>query len=124
MWPRSRLAAYGTSVVLLLAVIALRWLVMPEWSLAHPYLLVYPAIILAGVYGGFGPGVMATLMAAFALAYLWMPPLYSLRIRDIQDATGVLVLVGVGFAISLLAEVWRRARDRAQSANKDTRASR
>ena len=124
MWPRSRLAAYGASVVLLLAVIALRWLVMPEWSLAHPYLLVYPAIILAGGYGGFGPGVLATLMAAFALAYLWMPPLYSLRIRDIQDATGVLVLVGVGFAISLLAEVWRRARDRAQSATKDTRASR
>jgi K+-sensing histidine kinase KdpD len=124
MWPRSRLAAYGTSVVLLLAVSALRWVVMPEWSLAHPYLLVYPAIILAGGYGGFGPGVLATLMAAFALAYLWMPPLYSLRIRDIQDATGVLVLVGVGFAISLLAEVWRRARDRAQSATKDTRASR
>jgi len=111
-------------VVLLLAVIALRWFVMPGWSLAHPYLLVYPAIILSGWYGGFGPGVLATLIAAFALAYLWMPPLYSLRIRDIQDATGVLVLVGVGFAISLLAEVWRRARDRAQPAEKDTRVRR
>src|SRR5262249_4520078 len=111
---RSRLAAYGASVVLLLLVIVLRWLVIPEWSLAHPYVLVYAAIVLAGWWGGFGPGVVATLIGAVALAYLWMPPIYSLRIHDIQDATGVLVLVGVGFAMSLLAAVWRRARDRAE----------
>ena len=124
MRPRSRLAAYGASVVLLLAVIALRWLVMPDWSLAHPYLLVYPAIILASWYGGFGPGVVATLLAAIALTYLWMRPLYSLRIQDIRDASGVLVLVGVGFAISLLAEVCRRARERADTAEGETRAGR
>ena len=117
MRSRSRLAAYGASVVPLLAVVALRWLVMPDWSLAHPYLLVYPAIILAGWYGGFGPGVVATLLAAIALTYLWMRPLYSLRVQDIRDAAGVLVLVGVGFALSLLAEVWRRARERANAAD-------
>ena len=114
--------AYAVSVALLLAVIAVRWLLVPDWSLSHPYLLFYLAIILAGWYGGFGPGVLATLLAAVALTYLWMSPLYSLRINDIRDATGVAVLVGVGFAISLLAEVWRRARDRAKAARRDTRA--
>lgn len=124
MRPRSRLIAYGASVGLLLFVIALRWLVIPKWSLAHPYALMYPAIVLAGWWGGFGPGVVATLIGAVALAYLWMPPIYSLRIRDVQDATGVLVLVGVGFAISLLTEVWRRARDRAKPPDTNARVPR
>jgi K+-sensing histidine kinase KdpD len=117
----ARLTAYAVSLVLLLAAIVLRWLLIPEWSLSHPYLMLYAAIIVAAWHGGFGPGVLATLLAAVALTYLWMPPLYSLRISDIRDAAGVLVLVGVGFAISLLAEVWRRAQDRARAA-KDTRA--
>jgi K+-sensing histidine kinase KdpD len=118
----ARLTGYAASVALLLAVIAVRWLLLPDWSLSHPYLLFYPVIILAAWYGGFGPGVLATLLAAVALTYLWMPPLYSLRINDIRDAAGVLVLVGVGFAISLLAEVWRRAQERAKATAKDTRA--
>jgi K+-sensing histidine kinase KdpD len=116
-----RVTAYAVSVVLLLVAIALRWLLIPEWSLSHPYLMLYAVIIVAAWHGGFGPGVLTTLLAAVALTYLWMPPLYSLRITDVRDAAGVLLLVGIGFAISLLAEVWRRARDRAKAA-KDTRA--
>ena len=115
----SRLAGYGASVGLLLAVIVLRWFIIPEWSLAHPYLLFYPAIILAGWLGGFGPGVLATCLGAVAMSYLWMPPLYSLRIRDIQDLTAVLVFIAVGFAISLLNEARRRADERAKVAERN-----
>jgi len=66
----SRLAGYGVSLALVAAVVVLRWFVVPAWSLAHPYLLFYPAIIAAGWYGGFGPGVVATPLAALALSYL------------------------------------------------------
>src|SRR5205085_11138085 len=38
---------YGASFALIAAVVLLRWFVIPEWSLAHPYLLFYPAIIAA-----------------------------------------------------------------------------
>jgi len=118
----SRLARYGASVALLVMVIALRWLAIPDWSLSHPYLVVYPAIIVAGWFGGFGPGVLATLLGAIALTFLWMPPLYSLRIGDIRDATAVLVFVAIGFAISLLSEARRRADARARAAQSDARA--
>jgi two-component system sensor histidine kinase/response regulator len=121
---RSRRAGYGISVAVLAVVLALRWLVIPEWSLSHPYLLFYPAIILAGWYGGFGPGILATLVGAVALAYLWMPPFYSLRIRDIRDATAVLVFVAVGFAISLLSEARRRADARAKAAEHEAQRAR
>lgn len=120
----SRVARYGVSVALLLMVIAVRWLAIPDWSLSHPYLIVYPAIIVAGWFGGFGPGVLATLLGAIALTFLWMPPLYSVRIGDIRDATAVLVFVAIGFAISLLSEARRRADARARTAQGDARRAR
>jgi K+-sensing histidine kinase KdpD len=108
----SRLAGYGISLALVALVVVLRWFVIPNWSLAHPFLLFYPAIIVAGWYGGFGPGVVA----AVALTYLWLPPLYSLRIRDADDVTSLLLFVAIGFAISLLNEARVRAERRARDA--------
>ena len=119
--PRSWLWHYALSVAIVAVVIAIKSFVLPEWSLAHPHLSFYPAIILAGWYGGFGPGVLATLLAALALAYLWLPPLYSLRIQDAQDASGLLLFVAIGFAISLLNEARLRADRRAAAAEAETR---
>ena len=110
------MTGYAASFALIAAVVLLRWFVIPDWSLAHPYLLFYPAIIAAGWYGGFGPGVVATVLAALALTYLWLPPLYSLRIREVQDATALLLFVAIGFAISLLNEARVRAERRAREA--------
>lgn len=121
---RSRLQGYGAAIVLLIVVIALRWLVIPEWSLSHPYLLFCPAIIVSGWYGGFGPGILATLLTALALTYLWMSPLYSMRIRDVQDVATVLLFIAIGFAISLLNEARRRAEERANAAERDSRRPR
>jgi K+-sensing histidine kinase KdpD len=107
---------YGASVALIAVVVVVRWFLIPHWSLAHPYLLFYPAIIAAGWYGGFGPGVVATVLAGVALTYLWLPPLYSLRIGDVQDVTGLLLFIAIGFAISLLNEARVRAERRAREA--------
>jgi two-component system sensor histidine kinase/response regulator len=114
--PRSRLVRYGISVVIILVVVVIREFVIPAWSLAHPYVLFYPAIILVGWFGGFGPGVLATILAALSLTYLWLPPLYSLRIQDIQDASGLMLFIGIGFAISLFTEARLQAERRARDA--------
>jgi K+-sensing histidine kinase KdpD len=108
-----RAAPYAISVVLIIVLVGLRWFVIPEWSLAHPYLMFVPAIIIAGWYGGFGPGLLATILGALVLSYLWLPPLYSLRIRDIRDASSLLVFIASGFAISLAAEARVQAQRRA-----------
>src|SRR5258708_39702915 len=79
---------YGLSVAIVAVVIAIKSFVLPDWSLAHPYLSFYPAIILAGWYGGFGPGGRATLPAARAPACPGLPPPYSLRIPDVREAPG------------------------------------
>jgi K+-sensing histidine kinase KdpD len=82
--------------------------------------LFFPAILLAGL-GGFGPGMLATILAALSLTVLWLPPLYSFRIQRIEDASGVVVFVAIGFAISFLNEARLQAERRAEAAEKEMR---
>jgi len=117
----SRWARYPIAVTIIAIVVGIRAYVIPGWSLAHPYLLFYPAIMLAGWLGGFGPGVLATILAALSLAFLWLPPLYSLRIQRVEDAAGLMVFVAIGFAISFLNEARLQAERRAEAAEAEMR---
>src|SRR2546425_9216601 len=112
----SRWARYPIAVTIIAVVVGIRAYVIPGWSLSHPYLLLYPAIILAGWFGGFGPGVLVTILAALSLAVLWLPPLYSLRIQRVEDASAMMVFVAIGFAISVLNEARLQAERRAEAA--------
>ena len=117
----SRWARYTSAVAIVVIVVGIRAYVIPGWSLSHPYLLFYPAIMLAGWLGGFGPGVLATILAALSLAFLWLPPLYSLRIQRVEDASGLMVFVAIGFAISFLNEARLQAECRAEAAEAEMR---
>ncbi len=117
----SRWARYTSAVAIVVIVVGIRAYVIPGWSLSHPYLLFYPAIMLAGWLGGFGPGVLATILAALSLAFLWLPPLYSLRIQRVEDASGLMVFVAIGFAISFLNEARLQAERRAEAAEAEMR---
>jgi K+-sensing histidine kinase KdpD len=112
------------AMAIVVIVVAIRTYVIPAWSLAHPYVLFYPAIIVTGWLGGFGPGVLATILAALSLVILWLPPLYSLRIQRIEDASGMMVFVAIGFAISFLNEARLRAERRADAAEQEMRRRR
>ena len=116
---RSRWARYTTSAAVIAIVVGIRAFLIPAWSLAHPYLLFYPGIVLAAWVGGFGPGILATVLAALSLAALWLPPFYSFRIRRIEDASGMMVFLAIGFAISLLSEARLRAKLRAEATEKE-----
>jgi len=117
----SRWVRYTIAVAIVVIVVGIRAYVIPGWSLSHPYLLFYPAIMLAGWLGGFGPGVLATILAALSLAFLWLPPLYSLRIQRVEDASGLMVFVAIGFAISFLNEARLQAERRAEAAEAEMR---
>jgi len=119
--PRSRWARYTSAAAIIAVIVVIRASVIPEWSLTHPYLLFYPGIILAGCVGGFGPGLLATILAALSLAIFWLPPLYSLRIQRIEDASGMMIFVGIGFVISLLNEALQQAKRRAEAAEEELR---
>jgi PAS domain S-box-containing protein len=102
-------AGYAVAVGTAAAAIASRLLLNPVWSGRLPFLFFFPAIMLSGWVGGFGPALAATLLCAAAAAVFWMPPLESLTAAGASNTWGLLAFVAVGWAISAMSGSWRRA---------------
>ncbi|HWI59931.1 MAG TPA: PAS domain S-box protein, partial [Bacillota bacterium] len=74
------------------------------------YITFYPAVMLAAMLGGLGPGLLATGLATL-LAWYWIhPPLGQFRIETPADVVGLAIFSGMGVIISLVAEFYQRAR--------------
>ena len=109
-----RIQGLSTSARYLIAVAAavtgllLRLAVEPVWSGRLPYITLFPAIMVSAWAGGFGPGLLTTVLAALGAAYLWVPPVRSMWIVDPGEWLGLVVFMAVGTVISGLNEAWRR----------------
>ena len=79
---------------------------------AAPYLIFYPAVGVAAAVAGFGPGLVATLMAAASVHVLLTEPFGQLNLDDpVQWARTCIFLAG-GTAMSIVADMLSNARTR------------
>jgi PAS domain S-box-containing protein len=106
-----RLAArqykYALALVFVVLAAAIR-AVAAQWLGPNvPYLLFYPAIMLAAWYGGFGPGLLATLTSAAVDASPFA--LKSNPFEDTRDLIPLAVFIAVGIIVSRLNEDLHRA---------------
>ena len=87
-----------------------------------PFVLMFIAVAVAGWYGGFGPGLFATLLGAVLAVYFFVEPAYTIaNLTSTHVVFTVLFIIG-GAVISILSESMHRARYRAeQSAEKARR---
>ena len=97
--PRAEYAGYtGYAVAVLAAVAATaaRWLVYHFEHGRAPFFLFVPAVIAAALYGGWGPGLLATALCAAASVY-WSWPVNTAYVRPSPDwlLIGLCVLVNV-----------------------------
>ena len=67
------------------------------------------AVLLSSILGGFGPGLLATFLAAFASAYLILPPVFSIQVASSENAARLLLFVGEGILISFIGNIIRDA---------------
>ncbi len=70
---RSQLQRYGIAVVAVAQALLLKLLLTPQIDAENAYLLFFVAVIVSAGYGGFGPGLLATVLTAVASAYLISP---------------------------------------------------
>ena len=61
---------YGFAVVVVLGVIVLRVLLKPLLDDRYPFVTLFPAVVVATLRGGFGPGMLAATLS-FGLAYFF-----------------------------------------------------
>ena len=109
--------------VLAMAVIALALLL--HRAVSHvvgelpPFITFYPAVMIVALLGGLMPGLLATALAALAADYWIIPPVRSFRINSSADAVALGLFSAMGVLMSVVAGLYRRARERAAAYQKE-----
>ena len=103
------LIRYAAAVLLTALSFGLRLALYPWLGLSFPYLPFFPAIMLAGLFGGLGPGLLATGLAAAVVIYFVLPPIPSFAVAAPSDVISVPLFLVIGAGMSWLAESRRRA---------------
>ena len=83
------------------------------WPVIEPTLspLFLAAVVVSAWYGGLGPGMFATAVAAVGKTYFFAPPARSLWIEDTVAVVHLAVFVAIAFLISSLTGALRRTQD-------------
>ena len=119
---RWRGARYAVAVLVTGVALFLRYLMTPEWGISLPFDTLYPAIAFSAWFGGFGPGVLTTVLGGLAVAYLW--PAHFGGTTNAGDFLALALFGVVGVFVSSLVRALQRARARAERTADQLRVAR
>jgi PAS domain S-box-containing protein len=107
---------YGVAIASVIAATVLRLVILQALEFRAIYLTFYPAVILAALYGGLRPGLVAIALSALLATYFWIEPVGQLLITDPADWLSMAIFAISCTAIALVIEFMHRANIRAQKA--------
>ncbi|MHB8648477.1 MAG: PAS domain S-box protein, partial [Thermomicrobiales bacterium] len=79
--------------------------------MATPSTLFFAVIVVSALYGGFGPGALATVIGAAAILYFFLAPTYSFSIADLRSVFQLAIFAAIGFLTSFLSGARMRAEE-------------
>jgi PAS domain S-box-containing protein len=122
-WPlrQSPLLRYGVATLAVAALLLLKLLLDPLIPQQSPFLLLAGAVVVGAWFGGFGPGVLATVLGALAGAYFTWATRGSFTVLGAGFVPLVLFVVQ-GLVISSLVEVLHSARRRAEESTMEAQS--
>src|SRR5438132_2420943 len=109
---RSRLVPYGVAVLATAASLLIRWPLRPVLGEAVPHMTFFPAVMIAAYFGGFWPGLLATILSAAAANYFLTGQFPFFHFATANDVAALILFVLVGTILSGLCESLHRARRR------------
>jgi K+-sensing histidine kinase KdpD len=63
------------------------------------------AVLLASTLGGLGPGLLATGLSAFASAYLFLSPVFSMQVASEEQIARLILFAGEGVLLSFVGNL-------------------
>lgn len=99
---------YGLAVLSVTIAVGLTLIGWETFFSRNPFVLFYAAVLITAWRGGFGPGVLASLLATGAIDFFLMPSFFTAHWRD---AVQVLTFIGIAGMVSWL----NHSRDRAMN---------
>lgn len=77
-----------------------------------PYITFYPVVMLVALMAGVGPGLLETAIAGFIAVYWILPAQGHFALARAADTLGLAIFLSMGVFMSVVAELYRRARQR------------
>jgi PAS domain S-box-containing protein len=110
--PSPRLVAYALAVFAPEITLLARWPLPAALADQVLYAAFLPAVLIAAYLGGFGPGLLATVVSVLTATFFLVEPHYSFAINSGSDAVALVVFLLIGVIISGLMESLERSRRR------------
>jgi PAS domain S-box-containing protein len=114
----ARVVAYGVALLATAVSLLVR---CPLWPVLeyHAALMTFiPAVVISAYWGGFRPGLLATLLGALAGHYFLTEPCWTFKAVQFHQAVGLALFVLAGATISSLSESLHRVRRRLVAAER------
>ncbi|MDQ3031651.1 MAG: ATP-binding protein [Myxococcota bacterium] len=118
---RPRVLRYGAAAIAVGLTVGARLLLDPLLGVRAPMLPFTLAVMIAGWYGGLGPGLFATALSAVCATYLWLPPIHVVGVELAGDRLALGIFAATGVAISALNEAVAVGRGRSEQYATDLR---
>lgn len=99
---RGSVRAHGLAILMVGAAVVIRLALQSWFGKDVPFLLFFPAILVAAWYGGLAPGTLATALSALAAMYFFMPP-SGFAVGDGTDRLFLGIFVAIGLTIAGLS---------------------
>lgn len=106
---------YGVAIATTLLVLALKLLLDPFIDEESPFLLFFAAVWVTAWYGGLGPGLLATVLAAIISDYFFIPPYHGFFEYTSGQTIKLILFILEGGLISQLTLSLNAARKRAEA---------
>jgi PAS domain S-box-containing protein len=124
MLSRSIGLRYAVALLVVALASLLRGALAPTLGEGVPFILYFPAVVLAAWFGGLGPGLLATGLGGLVAWYAFIPPRFTFDLPDRTVVGRLVVFLLAGVLISLLAEALHRAQRSAEASERRVREER
>jgi len=108
------LRRYGFAVLAVMLMLLLKLLLAPLIAHESPFLLFFGAVMVSAWYGGLGPGLLATILAALLSDYFFLGSAYSVLGNRPGQTLELLLFVLEGALVSLIITALQAAKYRAE----------
>ena len=110
-----RIKAFALAVITVAAAALLRALLYKVLDGALPYLTFFPAVMITALYGGVGPGLLATALST-AASWFWLDPNHRPSLEHPAEFIGPTMFIVLNLLCVWLCERVRRSQTRADTA--------
>ena len=112
---RVQLPGYVVPVLAVGLALLLKLLLDPLIEEETPFLLFFGAVMVGAWFGGLGPGLLATALAALTADYFFLSPTHTLLLDDFGQVLRLALFVLEGAFLSLLVATMRSARRQSEA---------